>query len=236
MDKITIILDQSKNQKEYYECAEVVLEEKGMKKKRFVTIQSVLEAFSKSSVENPKSIRIGKVPRGYYDGTIWTEKEKLYAKVLIVLPKSQQMMLYENTRYDVPIPTLLFYITVIKSKLNETKVFALKEERVTEQEPLFVYPFGNVNTNGGNVCWGSNKWKDIDCLKDLDEVVTLFLQSECNSDHYTAGESCTLIDTPLRALFERLKKQDQFPDKWLMGCKDHYSFKTVGDLLKRFNN
>lgn len=232
MERITIILDERKNRKPYYECAEVIMEKDGEKKNRVVEIKSLLSAFKKSAIELPKCVRIGKVPVGFYDGAILKESEHLSAEVLIVLPKSRQVMQYENTRYDVHVPSLVFYFSISKSKIFHTKIFALKDERPNEESQLYVYPFGNVDVYGGSVCWGSNCLKDIQCLKDLEGVIALFLQSECNSDHYRNLES-NKLDIPLRGLFEKLKEQDHFLDEWLMPCKNESGVKTLGELVKQ---
>lgn len=234
MSKITITLDETKNRKDYYECAEVLLEENGVKQKRVVEISSLLEAFTKSSVEKPRSIRLGRLPMGFYDGTICEEHGLLHAEVLIILPKSRQMMQYETTRYDVYIPSLVFYFSVSDSRLCGTRVFALKDEWPNEQSSLYVYPFGNVNTYSGSVCWGANRLQDINRLKDLEAVVALFLQSGCNEDHYKAGVSCELKEMPLRGLFEELKKKNSFPEEWLVRRVNAYDCRTIEDLVKQF--
>lgn len=98
-------------------------------------------------------------------------------------------MQYHNTRYDIPIPSLAFYFSIVKSRIYQTKVFALKDERPKDQSKLFIYPFGNVSVGSGNVCWGANRLKDIQNLRDLEEIVALFLQSQCNSYHYRNKDS-----------------------------------------------
>lgn len=232
MNKITIVLDEAKNRKDYYECAEVLLETGGKKRKYIAELDSVLAAFAKSSSEELRSIRLGRLPMGFYDGTIYDKKGLLNAKVLIILPKSRQIMKYEQTHYDVCVPSLVFYLTVWDSRINITRVFAIKDERPNEKSPLFVYPFGNVNTSSGSVCWGSNRLRTITCLRELDEIVALFLQSECNEDHYRPGESCAL-DTPLRGLFEMLKEAEHFPDELLIGRNDKYDFHSLGDIMNQ---
>lgn len=234
MEKITIVLDEAKNRKNYYECAEVLVETDGKKRKYIAELGSVLAAFTKSSLEKPRSIRLGKVPMGYYDGAISVENGKLDAKVLIILPKGRQIMQYEQTRYDVFVPSLVFYLTVSKSRINTAKVFAIKDDRPDEKSLLFVYPFGNVDTSSGSICWGSNTLKNITCLRELDEIVALFLQSECNEDHYRPGESCSL-DVPLREIFERLKKADCFSEELLIGRENKYNYRTLGDVIKELS-
>lgn len=235
MNKIVITLDEAKNKKDYYECAELVLEENGVKQKRMVELSSLLSAFSRSSWQKPKSIRLGRVPVGYYDGTICEDNGLLHADILIILPKSRQMMQYEKTRYDVCVPSFAFLFHIVQSRIHSTRIFALKDDRPTEKSPLFVYPFGNVNTDSGNVCWGSNSLKRIERLKDLDEIVTLFIQSGCNEDHYRMGESCTLA-VPLRSLFDMLQAREQFPEELLVGRESRFDYRTLGDILKQFTN
>lgn len=235
MNKIVITLDESKSKKDYYECAELVLEENGIKQKRMVELSSLLSAFSKSTCQKPKSIRLGRMPVGYYDGTICEEDGLLRADVLIILPKCRQVMQYEKTRYDVCVPSLAFLFRITQSRVNSTRIFALKDDRPTEKSLLFVYPFGNVNINSGSACWGTNLLKQIEFLKDLDEIVALFIQSECNEDHYRLGESCTLA-VPLRSLFDMLQDVERFPEELLIERTSRFDYRTLGDIMKQFTN
>lgn len=232
MSKITITLDEAKSRKDYYECAEIILEENGIKQRRIVEVSSIVAAFEKTVRNQQASIRLGRLPIGFYDGIIGEENNQLFAKVLIILPKSRQMMQYEKTRYDICVPSLVFYFSIVKSRIQTTRVFALKDEKPNEQSPLFVYPFGNANISSGTVCWGSNYLKDILHLKDLEEPVALFIQSECNEDHYRMGESCSLLNTPLRGVFEMLKEKDYFPEELLVGRDSKCSYRTLGELME----
>lgn len=232
MSKIVITLDEAKSRKDYYECAEVTIEENGIKQKRIVEISSIMEAFSRAARNQQASIRLGRLPVGFYDGTIGEENDQLFASALIILPKSRHIMQYEKTRYDICAPSLVFYFSIVKSRVQKTRIFALKDEKPNEKSQLFVYPFGNVNIGDGAVCWGMNHLKDIRSLKDLEELMALFIQSECNEDHYRMGESCSLINTPLRGVFEMLKEKDYFPEELLVGRSSQYIYRTLGELME----
>jgi len=159
------------------------------------------------------------MPFGYYDAEVGEDEGKLCANVVTVLPASRQIMKYENTLYDICMPSLVFQFTISKEKVYSTKVYVIKDINPTDKSKLYRYPFGNVNMNG-SVCWGSNVLPSINELKKLESIMMLFIQSPGNADYFNAEKYCGHKDFTLRQLFEKLKDEESYPDDYLVAIKN----------------
>lgn len=231
MQEVAIYLNQNFNRSHGYDCAKVVLTDaKGKKSSKVVEIGSLLKAFKKAVVETVAQAPIGDIPFGYYNGAIGISDNKLKADIITVLPASMQMMQYENTPYDVCVPSLAFSFQVDKGRLQNTRVFVLKDENPTENSVLYRYPFGNVHDDG-RVCWGSNVFPDIREIKRLEMVMTLFIQSPCNSDLYQSEKCIGMKNVTLRELFEQLHNKQGFPEEYLMPIKKQGGKMRLKDLM-----
>lgn len=230
MRRISIVLDESFNQANCYECAQVTIEEKGgQKRSRLVTIGSLLRAMTRSTVRRRTSIPIGKIPFGYYESEVGENQGKLCATVITVLPASRQMIQYENTMYDVYLPSLVFRFEVDCEMLRSTSVYVLKDETPSDKSKLYRYPFGNVSMEG-RVCWGSNVLPRIKELKTLESVMMLFIQSPGNSDYFKGKEYCGHKDYTLRQLLEKLKDEETYPGNFLVPLKRNGKNVLLKDL------
>ena len=231
MQDIAIYLNQNFNRSHGYDCANVVFtDEKGRKNSKMVEMGSLLKAFQKSVVETGELTPIGEIPFGYYNGAVGIRNNKLKADIVTVLPASMQMMQYENTQYDVCVPSLVFSFHVDKGRLEKTRVFVLKDDKPTGNSVLYRYPFGNVYDDG-RVCWGSNVFPDILEIKRLEMVMTLFIQSPCNSDLYKSEKCIGVKDIPLRELFDQLHNKQDFPEEYLMPIKKQRGNMCLKDLM-----
>lgn len=231
MEKIVITLDEEFNKDNRCECAKVVIIRKnGKKKSRIVSMKSLLKAMGNSLILPKVSIAVGKIPFGYYDAQVSEEQGKFCADMIAVLPAGRQMIRYEDTLYDVSIPSLVFRFEVYREKITETDVYVMKDEVPTDKSCLYRYPFGNVNSKG-QVCWGRNKLPEIHDLKGLEEAMTLFIQSPCNSDYYSGDKCCGHAGLSLRELFEKIKDEDVYPEDYLLALKQGRKKMTLGDLV-----
>ena len=231
MQEIAIILNEKFNRSHCYECANIVFTDKnGKKSSKLVEIGSLLKAFKCAVMMEVEQAPIGKIPFGYYDGAVSMCNSKLCADIVTVLPASMQMMQYEDTQYDVCIPSLVFSFHVDKGRLKDTRVFTLKDEKPTDDSVLYRYPFGNVHNNG-EVCWGSNAFPDILEIKRLEMIMTLFIQSPCNSDLYQSEKCIGMKDVPLRELFEQLRNVQSFPKEYFMPIKKGRGNMCLKDLI-----
>lgn len=231
MREVAITLNEAFNQANCCECAKVTItEEDGKKKSRIVTVESIMKAMQASMIIKRTGMAVGKIPFGYYDAQIGEEQGKFCADMVAVLPAGKQMMRYENTLYDVSIPSLVFRFEVLREKIVKTGVYAMKDETPKDKSRLYRYPFGNVDMTG-RVCWGGNKLPDIRDLKGLEEAMMLFIQSPCNSDYFKGGEYCGHAELSLRELFEKLKDEDVYPEDYLVVLKNGRKNVTLGDLV-----
>ncbi len=231
MQEIAIYLNDNFNRSNSYDCANIVFTDKaGKKNSKIVEMESLLMAFKCAVKTDVGQTPIGKIPFGYYDGAIGMHYNKLCADIVTVLPASMQMMQYENTQYDVCMPSLVFSFHVNKGKLENTRVFTLKDEKPTEKSVLYRYPYGNVQDDG-RVCWGSNTLPEIREIKRLEMVMTLFIQSPCNSDLYHSEKCIGQNDVPLRELFEQLRNVQSFPEEYLMPIKMQRRNMRLKDLI-----
>lgn len=231
MSKIVITIDEPFNQVNCCNCAKVlIIREDGKKRSRIVTMESLLKAMKGSTVLPRVNITVGKIPFGYYDAQLSEEQGKFSARMIAVLPAGKQMMRYEDTLYDVSMPSLVFRFEVVRERIISTEVFAMRDEAPTDKSYLFRYPLGNVSKEG-RVCWGRNKLPDIHSLKELEEAMILFIQSPCNSDYFTGTEYCGHKGITLRELFEKLKDEKVYPDDYLVALKNGRKRMTLGDLV-----
>lgn len=233
MQKVVITMDDKFNHGHCHEYAEVEITDQELKTKqtRMVTMDSLLRAISKSVIFEAEPVQLGKIPFGYFDAMVKMERGKFCADIVTVLPAGRQLMQYEQTRYDVCVPSLVFYIHICEERVGKTKVFAIKDKRPTEKSHLYRYPFGNVNSGSGDVCWGSNTLSEIKELKGVERIMTLFIQSPCNNDLYNSKNCVGVKDLPLRQLMEELKCKETFPEEYLMPIKNSRKAVTLKELL-----
>lgn len=231
MRNIKIVLDEQYNKSNCYECAQVTVEnEKGVKQSRLVTVESLMEAFMNSTVQKPVNIPVGRIPFGYYDAAVGKKAGKYCAEVVTVLPAGKQMIQYEETRYDICMPSLVFHFKVEGGRINSTYVYVIKDEKPTDDSGLYRYPFGNVSELG-QVCWGSNVLPAIRELKNLEEAMMLFIQCQGNSDFFKGKKYCGHENMTLRELYEMLKDRDEYPEEYLVAMEQWGNRMQLKDLL-----
>lgn len=231
MSQITILLDEELNKSNCIECAKVTIQENnGKKRTRVVTMESLIKSLTNSVTNEIVKAPVGRIPFGYYDATLGEDQGMMCAEVVTVLPAERQIIQYEDTRYDVCLPSLVFHFDIVRGRVSSTDVYAMKDEAPTDRSRLYRYPFGNVSTSG-RVCWGVNVLPGISGLKSLEEVMTLFVQSPCNNDYYDGKEYCNHKDFTLRQLFEMLKDEESYPENYLVSLKKGKRYMYLKDLI-----
>ena len=215
--KTFIEVDDENFDGQYCHAAHVkVINDNGVIQEKYVDIKELLKALSKSTVSDDLMHRIGKLPQYYYDGAISREGGTLNGKVVMVVPKGKRQAVYENTRYNIPFPTLLFYFEITDGRIKKTLVYALKGKRHRENSVLYNYPFGNVSLYAHTVCWGHNTLPKISDLQTLDVICSLFYDSPSNNDYYTPEKSTKWDYSNLRGVYEKLQDFDEFPEEILV--------------------
>lgn len=231
MRTINITLDEAFNQKNCCECANVLITgSDGIKKSRIVTIESLLKAIQSSFTAQRVYMPVGEMPFGYYDAQIGEDQGRFCADAVMVLPAGKHLIQYEQTRYDVPLPSMVFQFKVDRQQITSTYVYVIKDKKLTDKSKLYRYPFGNVNQSG-RVCWGKNKLPDIRELKELEEAVMLFIQSPSNSDYYESKVYCNHEGLSLRQLLEMLKDEEEYPQDYLVSIWNNGKNMVLGNLV-----
>jgi len=138
-------------------------------------------------------------------------------KALVYVPAGQQLVKYlsEECKFIVPFPALLFYIAVKEGVLQETKVFATKEDTaekaVRSTSELWCFPFGNGYSDG-KICWGVNALPSISCPAEVLKIMSLFFSATMNTDlfHFSKGSDPTGYGNVLMPEDKELKSLGEF--------------------------
>ena len=144
-------------------------------------------------------------------------------RAVFFIPADRQVLNYVGSSYIVPFPSLLFYFESDNGHLLNTHVFAVKIKDCSglgTDTPLYAFPFGNVDSCDGRVCWGSTKHPHIQSISDFQGIISSFFGSEVNDDYYQAGKHVIPKEEfkMQRGLLIHLSKLDGgFPDEYLVG-------------------
>lgn len=152
-------------------------------------------------------------------------------RVTMVLDKKIWDVRYGNESdfYSIGFPKLILQYLVVDSGINlriaEMRIYAVEDngQPITEETPLYTFPFPNVGKGNGIVCWGQNERLEIQSLVELERAFGWFVAAPFNEDH---GVRTTLGINRFNQLITRIKDQS-FDDEWLMP-----SGNTFGDLFK----
>lgn len=227
--KTIITLDNKKFGGEYYHAAHVeMVQEDGIHMTKYVDVDSLLEAMRKARNTN-LLYRTGRMPQNYYDGMIRREQDgAISGHIFMTVPRQKVNMQFEETKYIMPFPALLFYFSILHNRVSSTEVYALKGMRWDEKSVLYNYPYGNVNVSSHLVCWGGNVLPIITELKKLEVVCSLFYDSPCNNDYFTSERSVKWKTDNLRNVLEKLKEREEFPEDLLVASDRG----DIGALIK----
>lgn len=215
--KTVITLDDEKFGGNYYHAAHVeVIRGDKTRSAKYVDVDRLLEAM-KNARNMDVFYRIGRLPQNYYDGTIRRESDMtISGHMLLTVSKQRIPLQFEETKYIIPFPALLFCFHIIHGRVCSTEVYALTGTQWNEKSVLYNFPYGNVNVQSHQVCWGSNSLPEITELRKLDVVCSLFYDSPCNNDYFTAERSVKWRTDNLRNVLEKLKEKEEFPEKLLV--------------------
>lgn len=143
-------------------------------------------------------------------------------RAVFFIPAGRQVLNYVGSSYIVPFPSLLFYFESDNGHLMDTRVFAVKIRDCSglgTDTPLYAFPFGNVESCGGKVCWGDTKHPRIQDISDFHGIISSFFGSEVNDDYYQSGKHIIPREEfrMQRGLLNHLAKLDGgFPDEYLV--------------------
>lgn len=176
---------------------------------KYVAVEDFADAVKAHCQWKSTPFHIGKLPIGMYDASIMQEGEAFSCNAVLILPKRQQRITFFDTGYDMEMPDLLFGITVRNGKVQDTRVFCLGDGNPDSGSPLYTFPLGNVAPDG-KVCWGQNSLPVIRTLKDLEQVMSLFISFPFNGDYFQAGETCKNKKFTSRDICEYVQERGVF--------------------------
>lgn len=192
-----------------------------------LTVQDFVKALSEAT-DKEQLFRIGKLPRGYYDGGIYPLISDSF-QCVVVVPAGRRLVQYYDTTYDVPYPAAVFTFSVRQRRLNNSRVFFVDTDTPDDDSALYQYCFANVASETGKICWGANQLPELSCMQDCDKLVALFFGSPCNDDYYSYSRFATGAPEyckTQRALYEKLCECETFPLEVLASTG-----KTVKEIL-----
>ncbi len=210
-----------------------IQEEDGTWQEKTVSVSDVREAFQ---VKEKKQYfwmnpffdgyeKVRKVP-----GLIYGEEIREEVKGMFFLPAERRYMDFAGEKSVLPYPSMLFVLHSEGGRLRLGRCFALKEkgmDSVSLGSRLYAFPFGNVNPDNAQICWGSNVLTDLHGYDGLRTAMGIFFSSESNTDYIQAGRSFKSHKT-YQEFLRILREKDVFPAKTLVPSG---YVRTVRDLM-----
>lgn len=153
-------------------------------------------------------------------------------RITMMIPKKQLDIRYGdelNEFHRVGFPRMVIQFLVYKSSssiksIKETRLYAIADNNqpITDDTPLYTFPYPNVGKSNGIVCWGGNKRLEIKDLVELERAFTWFISAPFNEDH---GIRTTHNLRHFRELINKIADLE-FDDEWLLPQRE-----TFGDLF-----
>lgn len=161
-----------------------------------------------------------------------TNPSRTKHRVTMVLDKKMWDIRYgdDPELLSIGFPRMILQYLVVPNhetfRIVEMRIYAILDDKkpITDDTPLFVFPYPNVGKYNGIVCWGQNERLEIRSLSELERAFFWFVSAPFNEDH---GVRTTLGINTARLLFEKIKDQ-MFDDDWLIPAN-----RTFGDLFKK---
>ena len=161
----------------------------------------------------------GGIPDGLIDIAYQDESNFL---ALLQVPAELFIVQYCGEKYSIPFPSLLFAVKVVGQRVTGTRVYAVKDTKVTSESVLYHYPFGNVYADG-HICWGGNSLPTVEGVKDAFKVPQIFYSAPTNSDLWKSEERVDIEklgnEPILSKVYAFLNGQKEFPLDALMPTK-----------------
>ena len=150
-------------------------------------------------------------------GTVRTQwKNEKYYRTLVFVPGDVRPTIFLGKPLLVPFPNLGFYFEINNGSLSKSCVYSLKEGfyEITDESKLYHFPYGNVYTSDGHICWGGNRIPSIKEPLQLEKVIRLFFDAPMNTDLYSQGIS-NKKKVPLEEFLTEMVDKDSFESKLL---------------------
>lgn len=163
-------------------------------------------------VDTSPLVQIGEIPHGYIDGAVSSDGKM---SVLIHMPAQKTHFFSGGVHREVAFPGLVFGFAKNKDdKVTTSQCFSVKGEELSNSTHLYLYPYGNVSHTGG-ICWGNGlKYATISHLKDFEELIQIFFDSETFPHYYEASVN-TGLNCSHGELVALMEQADHFPEDML---------------------
>lgn len=147
-------------------------------------------------------------------------------RITVEIPKKLWEVRYgdEDTFYTIGFPRMVVQYLSIQSQdkkmINEMRIYAVEDNKkpITDDTPLYTFPYPNVGKSNGIVCWGQNQRLEIESLVELERGFLWFVSAPFNEDH---GVRTTLGIPQFKKLLEVVENR-QFNDDWLIPNKNNF--------------
>lgn len=142
-------------------------------------------------------------------------------RITMEIPKKQWDIRYQNDDnfFTIGFPRMVVQYLIVSNLqgnkvIKEMRIYAVEDNRkpVSDDTPLFTFPYPNVGKENGIVCWGQNERLEIKELVELERSFFWFISAPFNEDH---GVRTTLGFPSFKKLIEEIKDQP-FNDEWLV--------------------
>lgn len=132
-------------------------------------------------------------------------------QVFIELKKRQWPVEFNNEKFMLGFPRLVFKYYVSNKAIHHVKIFAIKEYgAINEHTEMYYFPYSNVHHESGEVCMGMNLFPKIECLTQLETMHLLFFTAPFGNDYGSRA-----IGQDLEGLLKAFREKD-FDDDVLM--------------------
>lgn len=190
----------------------VTCEERGLTQVKNLTIEDTLKLLGESQAEGKISFYDpGEKPFGYVKHFASDRCDTF--KIAVMYPAKRRGIKYYNDTYFVPYPNVLYIYEVRKGYVQTRRCFAVKDKKITPETKLYRFPFGNVNGDSGNMCYGYIRLPKLKNMSEIDKVVDLFLSGAVNDDlwHGNVSKKWKQFE-----LFQYLENKKTFPNNLLV--------------------
>lgn len=170
------------------------------------------------------------------EGTIMYAQhpDNVLEQVVFEIPQKTFDIQYKvaGALHEMPFPRMVAICELERmgdeKKIGSMRIFAVEnnKEPITENTPLFAFPYTNVMKGTGSVCWGINDRLLVSSLQEAKKALFLFFTAPFNEDH---GVRTSLGINGFQALIQKLEGQ-QFSDDLLLPHN-----KTFGEVMKEIN-
>lgn len=141
-------------------------------------------------------------------------------RITMEIPKKQYDIRYgkDETMHFIGFPRMVVQYLVEtyqdSRKVIETRLYAVLDDKqpITDDTPLFQFPYPNVGKENGIVCWGQNARFEIKELPELHKLFYSFISAPFNEDH---GVRTTHGIPKFQGLLNQIEEL-AFDDEWLV--------------------